>query len=172
MARPADAIRDYTTADRTAVEACFRELQEWEQAIDPDRVPAGTIVEAYLDWLHQQCREKTGKIYVAEVGGRVVGFLCVWLEATLAGMLSRVRQVAYISDVVVSAPYRRRGLGTALLARAETYALSVGASCVVVGVLAGNRRAWDVYRHAGFVEYDLRLLKPLPPPAEPRPADG
>jgi GNAT superfamily N-acetyltransferase len=146
MAQPADAIREYARPDRAAVEACFRELQDFEREIDPERIPAETIVEAYID---------------AEAGGKVVGFLCVWLEPTLAGMLTRVRQVAYISDVVVSAPYRRRGIGTALLARAEAYALSVGASGVLVGVLAGNRRAWDVDRRAGFVEYDLRLLKPL-----------
>jgi ribosomal protein S18 acetylase RimI-like enzyme len=161
MPDPPTGIREYGDADRTAVQACFRELQEFERATDPDRVPADTIAQPYVDWVLQQCHANAGKIYVAEVAGRVVGFICVWLDPTLAGMLSRVRNVAYISDLIISAPFRRQGIGSALLAQAEAYALSAGARCVVVGVLAGNHGAREAYRHAGFAEYDLRFVKPL-----------
>jgi ribosomal protein S18 acetylase RimI-like enzyme len=166
MAEPPYEIRDYRAADSDALQACFRELQDFEREIDPDRVAADTIAAEYVDWLLEQCRARNGKIAVAELDGRVVGFICVWLEPTLAGMLSRVRKVAYISDLVVAAHFRGTGIGTALLAQGEAFALSACASCVVVGVLAGNRGAREVYRKVGFAEYDLRLVKPLTAPAD------
>jgi hypothetical protein len=67
---------------------------------------ADTIAERYVEWILVQCRQKAGKLYVDEANRRVVSFLSVWLETSLSGMISQVHLFAYISDVVVLAPYR------------------------------------------------------------------
>ena len=48
----------------------------------------------------------------------MVAFLCVWLDSSLSGMISVIKDVAYISDLVVSKRYRRRGIAKALLSQA------------------------------------------------------
>jgi ribosomal protein S18 acetylase RimI-like enzyme len=158
-------VREYEEPDRPAIEACFRQLQEFERTIDSDRAQAETVVEPYIDWILEHCRERAGKIYVADDGGRVVAFLCVWLDSSLSGMISVIKDVAYISDLVVSKHYRRRGIAKALLSQAEAYATSRGVPYIVVGVLAGNRAALEAYHQAGFNEYDLRLVKRVNSPA-------
>jgi len=158
-------IREYRASDRAALESCFWELQEFERGIDPHRVPSEEIVGRYVDSLLQQCQDKSGQLYVAEHGGLVVGFTCVWLAPTLSGMISRIQPVAYISDLLVSSFYRGRGLGKALIRQAEVYAASLGATHIAVHVLAGNRDAWEVYRRAGFADYEVELLKAIAPPS-------
>lgn len=56
-------VREYEEPDRPAIEACFRELQEFERTIDSDRAQAETVVEPYIDWILEHCRERAGKIY-------------------------------------------------------------------------------------------------------------
>ncbi len=153
----------YRASDRAGLESCFCELQEFERGIDPYRVPSADIGGRYIDFILQQCQDKAGQIYVAEYGGRIVGFTCVWLAPTLSGMISRIQPVAYISDLLVSAAYRRRGLGKALLSQAEGYAAGLGATHIAVHVLAGNRDAWNVYHQAGFADYEIELLKAIAP---------
>jgi hypothetical protein len=51
-------VREYKEPDRPAIEACFRELQEFERTIDSDRAQAETVVEPYIDWILEHCRER------------------------------------------------------------------------------------------------------------------
>jgi GNAT superfamily N-acetyltransferase len=61
---------------------------------------------------------------------------------------------AYISDLVVRAAHRRRGIGRDLLVRAESFAREFGAKQLKVGVLVRNQTG-------GFRDYALQLVKPL-----------
>jgi ribosomal protein S18 acetylase RimI-like enzyme len=69
---------------------------------------------------------------------------------------------AYISDLIVLPRYRRRGIGRALLDRAEALVRSSGAKVLRGGVLAKNEPAARLYRSAGFAGYQLQLVKKLP----------
>jgi ribosomal-protein-alanine N-acetyltransferase len=68
---------------------------------------------------------------------------------------------AYGSDLVVLPAYRRRGIGRALLERAEAYARGEGARVLRVGVLAKNEAAARLYRSLGFGDCTIQLNKPL-----------
>jgi hypothetical protein len=71
-------IREYRAVDDLpAIRACLIELQEVERALDP-RLPAGTaMASAYLDRLFTRCRQFAGQLFVADVEGRVTGFVSV-----------------------------------------------------------------------------------------------
>lgn len=56
---------------------------------------------------------------------------------------------------------RGRGIGRALLRRAEDYARAEGAPVIGIGVLVRNRGALDLYRELGFCDYLLQLRKEL-----------
>jgi GNAT superfamily N-acetyltransferase len=68
---------------------------------------------------------------------------------------------AYISDLVVRAAHRRRGIGRDLLVRAEAFAREFGAKQVKVGVLVRNEATHTFYRTDGFRDYTVQLVKPV-----------
>ncbi|MCA1594474.1 MAG: GNAT family N-acetyltransferase [Acidobacteria bacterium] len=99
--------------------------------------------------------------FVLEADNKIVGFVSVWAKVKVNGLVNEESEVAYISDLIVVAPYRGRGLGRALLQRAEDYALAQGATMLSLGVLAENTHARRLYNDFGFRENQVELLKPL-----------
>jgi ribosomal protein S18 acetylase RimI-like enzyme len=154
-------IRPYQPADQEQVEQCIIALQDFERALEPDRVEGANIARRYLLDLLETCQKQSGQLLVAEVDGRVAGFVCVWMEPEPESYLTSLAQYAYISDLVVLPAYRRRALGRTLLAHAETFAVQQGARALRINVLARNAGAWALYRNAGFRDYEIRLLKDL-----------
>ena len=77
---------------------------------------------------------------VAEEEGRVVG-------TTMAGYDGHRGWIYY---VVVHPDFRRRGLGQALMAEAESRLKVLGCSKVNLQVRAGNHAAVDFYRNLGY----------------------
>lgn len=67
----------------------------------------------------------------------------------------RAQPLLNIHDIVVSAPFRRRGIGQALLAAAEVGARARGCCKLTLEVLEGNAGAIAAYRQAGFAPYEL-----------------
>jgi GNAT superfamily N-acetyltransferase len=153
-------IREYTPADQEAIENCIIELQDFEHTLEPDRIEGASIVRPYFESLIDACQHQAGRIFVAEVEGKKAGFVSVPMERS-EDIISSIKDYAYISDIVLLPSYRNRGLGKALLQRAEEFARQQGAAILKIQVLARNQRAVDVYLHAGFRPYELALLKEL-----------
>ncbi len=82
-----------------------------------------------------------GYALVAEAEGRAVGFglLTVWPAA------------AEISDLIVAAPYRERGIGTAIVKRLTEEARRLGVYRLEIGAANSNHRAYRLYQRLGFV---------------------
>ena len=71
-------IRAYRVSDDLpAVRACLIELQECERALDPRLTPGADMADAYLEGLFRRCDRFAGQLFVAEDGGRVIGFVSV-----------------------------------------------------------------------------------------------
>ena len=154
-------IRPYQPADREQVEQCIIALQDFERALEPDRVEGATIARRYLDDLLETCQKQSSQLFVAEVDGLVAGFVCVWMEPEPEGYLTSLANYAYLADLIVLPSYRQHGLGRALLAQAEAFAVQQGARALRINVLARNAGAWALYIKAGFRDYEIRLLKDL-----------
>jgi ribosomal protein S18 acetylase RimI-like enzyme len=154
-------IREYRPEDRRQVEECFVELQEFERRIEPRRVEGKVVVEKYLRFMFDKCAQTEGTVFVLEDDERVVGFVSVWAKLKVNGLVNEEAETAYVSDLVVTAAYRGRGLGKALLQRAEDYAVARGATRLNIGVLAENTAARKLYNDFGFRENNVELTKPL-----------
>ena len=76
------------------------------------------------------------EVWVAEAGGRVVGFASIW---TLDN---------FLHHLYVAAGYERKGVGSALL---EHVCKSLH-GCVRLKCVVANRTALDFYRKRGWVE--------------------
>jgi ribosomal protein S18 acetylase RimI-like enzyme len=154
-------IREYRSEDSQQVERCFIELQDFERQIEPRRVEGKIVAEKYLQHMFEKCAQTQGKVFVLEADGKIAGFVSVWVKVKVNGLVNEPSEVAYISDLVVTAAYRGQGWGRALLQRAEDYACSQGATMLGIGVLAENAGARRLYNDFGFRENQVELLKPL-----------
>src|SRR5713226_6382706 len=119
-------IREYRPEDQERIKQCIIELQDFERSLEPDCVEGITIVTRYFHDLLDACREKNGRIFVAEVNGEVVGFVSVRIETDWDTYLSSITEHGYISDIVLLPAYRSQGIGRALLQKAEEYARAQG----------------------------------------------
>jgi ribosomal protein S18 acetylase RimI-like enzyme len=147
--------------DRAAVRSCFVELQDFERELEPGMRPGEEIADAYLDLMLRRCREFDGVVLVAEQGGAVVGFLTLLRRFRSSEPDDDPREHAYVTDLVVAAPHRKRGIGRSLLRAAEAHARSAGAHVIRLSVKAGNAGARALYAAEGFGESELVLEKHL-----------
>jgi ribosomal protein S18 acetylase RimI-like enzyme len=155
-------IRDYEPGrDRDQLRSCIVHLQEFERGLEP-RLPKGEeMADVYLAFVLDRCAQTSGRIFVGEVDRTVAGFVSVLGEVPHNEPDEAPVPYAYISDLVVLPLYRRRGLGRALLERAESFARDSGARLLRVGVLAKNEGARKLYDRMGFADYTIQLIKPL-----------
>src|SRR6516164_7291231 len=71
-------IREYDPiTDYPALRTCFVELQAWEQSFEPGLPAPEEAADPYLAELFENCAESSGRIFLAEANGVVVGFVCV-----------------------------------------------------------------------------------------------
>ena len=154
-------IREYDpTADYPVLRACFIELQAWERGFEPGLPTPEEAADPYLAEIFRNCEESSGRIFLAEVNGVVVGFVCV-LATVRPSADEGLEPYAYISDLVVRTPHRGHGVGRDLMVRAESFARQCGAKRLKVGVLVRNTATHDFYRGGGFRDYSTQLVKAL-----------
>lgn len=67
----------------------------------------------------------------------------------------RAQPLLNVHDIVVSAAYRRRGIGRSLIEHAERHARDKGYCKLTLEVLEGNQSARTVYAGCGFRPYAL-----------------
>jgi ribosomal protein S18 acetylase RimI-like enzyme len=153
-------IREYEPSrHRGQLRACVVELQEFERGLEPTLPKGEAMADRYLAHVLDRCAGGAGRIFVSEEDGTVVGF--VGVLARVVPEPDEAQAYAYVSDLVVLPAHRRRGIGRALLERAEAYARGEGARVLRVGVLAKNEAAARLYRSLGFGDYTIQLSKPL-----------
>lgn len=92
---------------------------------------------------------------VAELDGQVVGFASL----RLVHYLGEDVPYAEISELFVSAPYRRQGIGRALMTELEALARAAGASSIAVLTAPDNDTAVALYRTMGFEAFSIALQK-------------
>jgi GNAT superfamily N-acetyltransferase len=96
--------------------------------------------------------------YLGEVDGQPVGFACLRLVPHLQGDAP----YAELTDIYVDAPFRRRGVARALIARVEAVARDAGASEVVIITGFDNAGAQAAYRASGYADWALAMRKRFP----------
>ncbi len=84
----------------------------------------------------------SSRSWVAELDGRTVGILVLWL----------IVDEAHIATLATHPDFRRQGISKALLMHALKSAMEEGATRSFLEVRVGNLAAQELYRGFGFVE--------------------
>lgn len=141
-------IRPASREDVRAMTRLLHELfaVETEFVIDDEKQRCG--LQMLLD-------SPNAGIWVADRRGRVVGMVvCQLVVSTSEGALS-----GWIEDVVVSSPYRKRGLGKALLNSAVKWAREQGATRVQLLADSRNVPALIFYRKQEWLQTNMIALR-------------
>ena len=132
-------IRDYETKDYDACRALWVELTQHHRDIYEDPSIGGEDPGQGFDrYLENSQREGT---WVAELEGGVVAF---------GGLLLHSEEEGEVEPVVVSQPYRDKGIGTRLIEYAVEQARTKGVRFLSIRPVARNERAISLYVRLGF----------------------
>lgn len=96
------------------------------------------------------------EVWIAERDGRVAGCLHIFGDTDFFG-----QRHAHISVIATTLEAEGTGVGAALLAYADQWALRRGFTLMTLNVFATNARARRFYEKAGWVPETLKYVKTL-----------
>ena len=139
-------LRPGTQADAAVVADIWHE--GWHAA-HPGHVPDGLTTRRTLAAFHERSQQRVADTTVAEVDGRVVGFVMVVGDE--------------VEQVYVTRQARGSDVGTVLLAESERLVAAGGHHVAWLAVVTGNARARAFYeKHgwvdAGYLPYEVEAL--------------
>lgn len=95
-----------------------------------------------------------GKVWLIRSGAEDAGYIVV----TLGYSMEYGGRDAFVDDLFIREPFRGTGLGTTALTEVRAYCGRLGVRAIHLEVGRDNDAAQSVYRQAGFVDSDRRLL--------------
>ncbi len=110
------------------------------------RVEEGSFAEPYPRWYFRALLEVSDFFYVALVEEGVAGYAVASREGDLLRILS----------IAVLPPFRRKGIGGALLSRILDEGKAIGLKGAILEAEVGNEAAKALYRSLGFAECGVR----------------
>ena len=120
--------------------------------------PIEGVGSALREWFEESldARGDEQATFVARVGGEVVGMVAVSEQRHWSGDLD-----AYVGELATAARHERRGVGRALLDRAEQWARERGLARITLETGAANTGARAFYSALGYLEEEIRLTRML-----------
>lgn len=138
MAPVVVTIRQYRPTDLASCRALWAELTEHHRQLYEDATIGGDDPGGHFDQHLAQVGPEL--IWVADNQGQVIGFVSL----IIAG------EEATVEPVIVTAEYRRRGIGRALLLHAVREATQRRARFLNIRPVARNMEAMSLFYSAGF----------------------
>ena len=111
----------------------------------------------WINWVRKTIVEGKGGVLIADVGGRIAGYLFYGCSSPLI----LKEDICRIFDLYVKPEFRGRGIGKRLLEAAINEIKSRGIKTIRIDVISSNERAINLYRKFGFEDFiytlELRL---------------
>ena len=154
-------IRLATPADLPALGRLGALLMRAHYEFDPQRFmdPGTDPAEGYAWFLGKQLKDVDSVIFVAEDGGKVVGYVYAALEPISWKELRDA--CGFIHDILVDESNRRAGTATALMNAATEWLRERGAPRVILGTADKNERAQRLFTKLGFRRTMVEMTREL-----------
>jgi len=162
-------VRKFKEIDFNSIVDLMTELQDYFSRIDTfDEIKKFTSEEEaqlYIKETLKKVEEMDGVTYVAEVDGKIVGFIQGVLDPSKADImhnLSHHKKVeGWIGLFYAKPDFRGIGVGHALLERMKEYFLTKKCDVVKLYVAGENKLAIKIYEKYGFKPTNLEMTSPL-----------
>jgi ribosomal protein S18 acetylase RimI-like enzyme len=158
-------VRPYRAADRPTLEDFFDAFQD--ELVAMDDLHRLVRAPGYGAHAAVQCRrdvrEERGRLLIAELDGRPVGFAAgvVRSPGPQAQLSARVGLYGRVTELYVEPGARRRGIATVCSPDWTATSGRAGGETVRVEVFVPNLTARRLYARLGYRERDLELIRPL-----------
>jgi GNAT superfamily N-acetyltransferase len=163
---PSSRTPDDLVSVRVLAAPTRREIEALAEIFDQYRAHYGEACDASRSacWLDENLSTSRLRVFVAEDGGRFVGF-AITMEVPASLRLSHFWQ---IRDLFVLPTHRRLGVGRALIASVRAAAIASGALRLVVQTEDDNDPALRLYADSGYALIKGYCSLMLPLGSEPR----
>jgi len=158
---PPITLRTALPRDRDTVVELIHRLNVFEADLVGDRRRDYDGANAYYDELMTRLMRRNGRIVLAEADGIVVGAMGFSIDQDAAYVAGDVRNHGTVTDLIVHAEWRGKGIGRMLLNEAERLTRKAGYKRLMIGALVANERALRTYGQFGFEPYVAFLKKEL-----------
>lgn len=147
---PSVVVRRATKDDLSCIGTLGKILVDAHHGFDKTRfLAANSRTPAdYARFLGEQLADRTAAIFVADHGGKLIGYTFARLEGHDYMVLRGPAGVVH--DLMVAEEHRRRGIGRQLLQAAVAFLRSQGAPRVVLSTAARNEGAQRLFAGMGF----------------------
>jgi GNAT superfamily N-acetyltransferase len=161
-------IRRATRRDRQAIDLLNAELQAHELPLRWSRAQPDALPPAYVDALYARQRTGRGDLLVAVEGRWVIGFAAFELGEDL---LEKDPPEITVTDLVVTAAHRGKGVGRVMMTAVEDAARARGIRRLYVISLAANADTHSAYTAMGFEVTLVRFERVVGPVLDPSARD-
>lgn len=154
-------IREATSEDYDDLCRLFDQVDAMHRENLPDIFQEPDGPARSRDYFNRLIRAPSIALFVAEVSGRVAGFVHVMVENAPDFSLFVPRRYATVDNLVVDREHRRQGIGRALMDKAHAWAAEKEATSVQLNVYEFNQAAIDFYGSLGYETLSRRMQKSL-----------
>jgi ribosomal protein S18 acetylase RimI-like enzyme len=155
------SIRKAVASDYVGLCSLFDEVDALHQESLPQifQKPRGCVREQ--DYVLGLIAEEAVGLFVAQIGDRLVGLICVRIKESSKVPILVERRYAAVDSVVVTREYRRVGIGRALVEKAHEWAVAEGAASIELNVWEFNQGAIGFYEELGYETVSRKMSKQL-----------
>lgn len=154
-------IREATAQDYASLCILIDELDRLHRDNLPQKFQAPKGPVRHRDFILDLIADEGVGLFVAEAGGRLVGFVNVAIRDAPDIPIFVPRHYAVVSSLGVREGFRRMGIGCALMNRVQSWAVAKGATSIELGVYEFNRPAIAFYHNVGYETVHRRMSKSL-----------
>jgi len=142
-------IREANVVDIPAIQNLYCQGDTYHAELLPD-IFESTDEGRDEDFIRSWIQNENCEMIVAEVGGRIRGFLNIKITSSPDLPIFKKKDYAQIEDCVVDKDYRNLGIGTELFIKAKQWAQKRGLINIQLIVWTKNEKARDFYLKRGF----------------------
>jgi len=142
-------FREATLQDEAALLPIMRGLAEQEPGKITFNEPAARAALRQFASL-----SAFGRVWLMYEGRALVGYIIL----TIGFSFEFCGHDAFIDELFIDAPHRRRGFGRQAVAFVERKARELGVHAIHLEVDRGNDPAMDLYRKSGYKDHDRYLM--------------
>ena len=155
------SIRTAQKADVPIIVEGWKELMRANLRYDPVAFATKRNAAAtYRKFLLKKMKSRNARVFVAEFGGKTVGYLIAGVEKLPPVYV--IDREAYVLEIFVKRAFRGNGIGTKLLAAACAWGRKRGLRQLGLTVNIKNARARKVYANFGLKDLTLKMTTRLP----------
>jgi ribosomal protein S18 acetylase RimI-like enzyme len=157
-------IQSFSEEHTEDIVALMNDFRDFLVSIDPNgrfrRLPE--YGEYALKEELANTNDDRGVLYVALDGNKAIGFSVAFLlkksrEEDSLGIIPS--QTGRIEELYIAPEYRGKRIASALMQKMETFLKKRGCEYILVGVKAYNQNAHELYKHLGYEDVGIDLIK-------------